>query len=57
MKTIQELNPSNDDLLKFKHNYQPLLTTKLDNINTDFDQEVINEIDSKSEIMLIYLFK
>src|SRR5690606_21578644 len=35
MKTIQELNPSTDDLLKLKYNYQPLLTPKLDNINVE----------------------
>tara|TARA_R110002096_G_scaffold280751_1_gene474873 strand:- start:1737 stop:2267 length:531 start_codon:yes stop_codon:yes gene_type:complete len=44
MKKIQELNPSTDELLNLEYNYQPELTKKLDNTNSDFNQELINEI-------------
>ncbi len=47
MKTIQEHNPSTDELLellKLEYNYQPELTKKLDKVNSDFNQELINEI-------------
>ena len=44
MKKIQELNPSTDELLNLEYNYQTELTEKLDNINSDFNQELINEI-------------
>ncbi len=33
-----------DDLSDYKYNFQTNLTSKLDKINWDFDQEIINEI-------------
>lgn len=44
MKKIQEHNPSTDELLNLEYNFQPLLTQKLDNVKSDFNQELINEI-------------
>lgn len=44
MKKIHELNPSTDELLNLKYNYQPKLTEKLDKVNSGFNQELINEI-------------
>lgn len=46
MNTISKLNPPTEDILKLmlKYKYQPKLTEKLDNLTSDFDQELINEI-------------
>jgi len=44
MKKIQEHNPSTDELLNLEYKFQQELTTKLDNTNLDFNQELINEI-------------
>jgi len=44
MKKIQEHNPSTDELLNLEYNFQPELTEKLDNVKSDFNQELINEI-------------
>ncbi|MEH1009582.1 hypothetical protein VDP25_17735, partial [Winogradskyella sp. ECml5-4] len=44
MKKIQEHNPSTDELLNLEYKFQPELTEKLDNVKSDFNQELINEI-------------
>jgi thermostable 8-oxoguanine DNA glycosylase len=44
MKTINEITPSVDDIQNSAYSYQNELTTKLDRLDTDFDQETINEI-------------
>lgn len=44
MLTINEITPSSDDLENSVYNYQNELTSKLDKLDTDFDQEIINEI-------------
>jgi thermostable 8-oxoguanine DNA glycosylase len=44
IKKIQDLNPKTKELLDLEFKYQPELTKKLDDINSDFDQELINEI-------------
>ena len=44
MKKIQEYNPSKDELLNLEYKFQPELTEKLDKVNSDFNQELINEI-------------
>jgi hypothetical protein len=44
MLTINDITPSSKDLDNSFYNYQISLTTKLDNLDTDFDQEIINEI-------------
>ena len=44
MNKIQQLNPSTDELLKLEYNYESKLTEKLDNVKSDFNQELINEI-------------
>ncbi len=44
MKTINELNPTETDLENSDYHYQLELTAKLDNLDLDFDQEIINEI-------------
>jgi len=44
MKSIKELNPSKEVLLDLDYNYQEGLTEKLDNIESDFNQEIVNEI-------------
>lgn len=44
MLTINEITPSADDIKNSVYNYQSDLTSKLDRLNTDFNQEIINEI-------------
>lgn len=44
MKKIQEHNPSTDELLNLEYDFQPELTEKLDKVESDFNQELINEI-------------
>lgn len=44
MKKIQDLNPTKEELSNLEFNYQSELTEKLDNVNSDFNQEFINEI-------------
>lgn len=42
MKTLESIK--NEDLSNFDYNYQIELTDKLDNVKSDFNQEIINEI-------------
>lgn len=44
MKTIFEITPNENDLDISSFNYQAELTKKLDSLNSDFNQEVLNEI-------------
>ncbi|PQL95266.1 hypothetical protein [Apibacter adventoris] len=44
MKTIFDIELSQDDLDNGNYNYQPILTKKLDSLNIDFDQDIINNI-------------
>lgn len=44
MLTINEIAPSADDIKNSVYNYQTERTTKLDNLDTDFNQDIINEI-------------
>ncbi len=44
IEKIQDLKPTKEELLNMEYNYQPELTEKLDNSNSDFNQELINEI-------------
>lgn len=44
MLTINEITPSVDDIKNSVYNYQSDLTSKLDKLDTDFNQEIINEI-------------
>lgn len=44
MKTINDLQPSPKDIENPQYDYQPKLTDKLDNLDTDFNQDIINEI-------------
>ena len=44
MKTIFEITPNENDLDISTFKYQVELTKKLDNINSDFNQEILNEI-------------
>lgn len=44
MKTINEIELSEEHLKNEKYNFQPRLTKKLDLISSDFDQEIINQI-------------
>lgn len=44
MKTIFEITPSEEDLDISSFKYQVELTKKLDNLNSDFNQEILNEI-------------
>ena len=44
MKTIFEITPNENDLDILIFKYQVELTKKLDNINSDFNQEILNEI-------------
>jgi hypothetical protein len=44
IKTIRDIQPTKDDLVNSVYMYQPELTTKLDAIDSDFDQAIINEI-------------
>jgi hypothetical protein len=44
MLTINEIVPNSNDIENSIYNYQNELTSKLDKLDTDFDQEIINEI-------------
>jgi thermostable 8-oxoguanine DNA glycosylase len=44
MVTINEITPTVDDIQNSAYSYQNELTAKLDRLDTDFDQETINEI-------------
>ena len=44
MKTIFEITPNENDLDISSFKYQVELTKKLDNLNSDFNQETLNEI-------------
>ena len=44
MNTISNLILNDDDFLNLEYNFQPELTSKLDEIDSDFTQEIINEI-------------
>lgn len=44
MKSIYELKPTKTDFTDDNYKYQDDLTSKLDEISTDFNQEIINEI-------------
>ena len=44
MKTLNEIEITEEHLKLKKYNYQPKLTAKLDVLNKDFDQEIINQI-------------
>lgn len=44
MKTIFDIELSQDDLDNGNYNYQPILTKELDSLNIDFDQDIINNI-------------
>ena len=44
MVTINEITPSPSDIENTAYSYQPELTTKLDGLDTNFDQAIINEI-------------
>ena len=44
MITIYDIQPSLENLGNTSYNYQNDLTSKLDSLDTDFDQDIINEI-------------
>ena len=44
MKTLHTIRITKEDLFDIDYRYQPELTKKLDEMNSDFDQEIINEI-------------
>ena len=44
MKTIFEITPNENDLDISSFKYQVELTKKLDSLNSDFNQEILNEI-------------
>lgn len=44
MLTINEITPSADDIKNSIYNYQSDLTSKLDKLDTAFNQDIINEI-------------
>lgn len=44
MLTINEIAPSADDIRNSVYNYQSELTSKLDKLDTGFNQDIINEI-------------
>ena len=44
MRTINDLIPTKFDIENSNYNYQTELTSKLDSLNCDFSQELINEI-------------
>jgi hypothetical protein len=44
MLTINNLTPTELDFENSNYSYQTELTSKLDNLNSDFDQDIINEI-------------
>jgi len=49
IKTIEKDNLKIDTKLDYEFDYQNSLTTKLDKFNSDFNQEIINEIDAAYE--------
>lgn len=44
MKTVYDLNLTEQELSNDDYKFQPELTSVLDNINVDFDQSIINQI-------------
>src|SRR5574344_873921 len=44
MNTLETIRLTEKDLSEFDYHYQQELTKKLDNVNFDFNQEIINEI-------------
>lgn len=44
MKTIFDIEIKKDDLLNINYNFQPELTSELDDLNCDFNQEILNQI-------------
>ncbi|SFN13982.1 hypothetical protein SAMN05421741_101277 [Paenimyroides ummariense] len=44
MKTVYDLNLTEQELSNDDYKFQPELTSILDNINVDFDQSIINQI-------------
>lgn len=44
MKTLNEIEISKEHLRNEKYNFQPKLTLKLDELNTNFNQEIVNQI-------------
>ena len=44
MKTIFDIEITNEDLQNVNYKYQLELTSKLDGLDDDFNQEIINEI-------------
>lgn len=44
MLTIDKITPSEDDIKNSVYSYQSDLTSKLDKLDTDFNQDIINEI-------------
>ena len=44
MTTINEITPKKEDIENTSYDYQSELTSKLDGLDTDFDQNTINEI-------------
>ena len=44
MQTIFELSPNEIDCNSYDYKYQPALTQALDQIDSDFDQDIINKI-------------
>lgn len=44
MRTINDTEITKEHLQNTKYDFQPKLTSKLDLISTDFDQEIINQI-------------
>lgn len=44
MKTINDIDITDEYLKNEKYSFQPVLTKKLDSISSDFNQEIINEI-------------
>ncbi|MCL6259236.1 hypothetical protein M3O96_09065 [Aquiflexum sp. TKW24L] len=44
MNTLESIRIAKEDLFDFDYNYQAELTNKLDEVKSDFDQDIINEI-------------
>ncbi|WP_140936839.1 hypothetical protein [Sphingobacterium lumbrici] len=44
IRTINDIKPTAEDRQNVTYNYQDELTAKLDNLNSDFDQNIVNEI-------------
>jgi thermostable 8-oxoguanine DNA glycosylase len=44
MQTINEIVPSKEDIENAMYSYQTVLTAKLDNLDSNFDQNIVNEI-------------